>query len=119
MAKFEFRERTIDLEIGDAKFQLVNDSDTGDKMVRIKDELIELLTGDKKLTRDEGVQHCVGIIDSLLGHGASEIIFHGRVMTYDDCVDVIWFIQQEVIENNRSRPGGEVRRAAMRAVGQL
>lgn len=98
MGKFEFRSRTIDLDIAGNMFKLDVDSRIGDKMKSYSADaykLAEEIEKKKKKTED-ALKYCGIVLDELLGTGATDKIFATREMRLEDCLDILYYITDEV-----------------------
>jgi len=101
MGKFEFRDRTLKLDIAGNVFEI--DSAIGDEMVKQKDALVgvvkEFQAGKK--SKEQTIAIYAEYIDKVLGGGAFKKIFAKRIPDLLDCIDVVTYIANEIGEFNR------------------
>lgn len=106
MNKFEFKDRTITLDIAGEKFEIKADSEFSRSMSRLQKEAAvmsrELKGGSK--TYEDALKLCTTILDDVLGTGAVKRIFKKRKITVEDCADILFFIENEIREVNKEIP---------------
>ncbi len=101
MGKFEFRDRTVTLDIAGNVFKI--DAAIGEELApkrkMLQDVVKEFIDGKK--TKSDVIKIYAECINSALGDGAFEKIFEKRIPDLLDCVDIITFIANEIGEFNR------------------
>ena len=95
MGKFEFKNRTIELDIAGNKFSVEADTRTGDKMKQYEKTAQEM--ADNNASNQEALDFCKKVMDEVLGKGAVNVIFKGREVLLDDCVDILVYVSGEVV----------------------
>ena len=98
MSKFEFRDRNLELEIVGVKFNLEVNAALGDRMTEHGKALSELADDIEQgvMAKDTASDLCAKLIDDILGEGTVKKIFTSRNVNFDDCVDILQFIIDEV-----------------------
>ena len=101
MGKFEFRDRTVTLDIAGNVFEI--DAAIGEQLVEQKDDLVitvkEFQNGNK--TKNETIKAFSQYIDKALGDGAFKKIFEKRIPDLLDCMGIVTYIANEIADFNR------------------
>lgn len=110
MGKFEFRNRTVELDIAGNKFAVEADTRIGDRMKEFGE--IAQKMAKEKASNEEGLTFCKAVITELLGENAIDAIFKGREILLDDCVDILVYVAEEVTRFRKSINGNRAQRRA-------
>ena len=101
---FNFRDQNIRLEICG---EFYNIPATSDLMNSVKEVGQELAECGKAVTDEKDVEalceKCAGFVDKLLGEGADERIFRGRVKNIYDYIDLLTYISNGITAFTRQR----------------
>ena len=101
---FNFRDQNIRLEICG---EFYNIPVTSDLMNSVKEVGQELAECGKAVTDEKDVEalceKCAGFVDRLLGEGADERIFRGRVKNIYDYIDLLTYISNGITAFTRQR----------------
>lgn len=101
MGKFEFRDRTLKLDIAGNVFEI--DAAVGEDLAVQRETLInaakEFQSGKK--TKDDTIKVYAEHINRSLGEGAFEKIFAKRIPDLVDCMGIMTFISNEISEFNK------------------
>ena len=101
---FNFRDQNIRLEICG---EFYNIPVTSDLMNSVKEVGQELAECGKAVTDEKDVEalceKCAGFVDKLLGEGADERIFRGRVKNIYDYIDLLTYISNGITAFTRQR----------------
>lgn len=101
---FNFRDQNIRLEICG---EFYNIPVTSDLMNSVKEVGQELAESGKAVTDEKDVEalceKCAGFVDRLLGTGADERIFRGRVKNIYDYIDLLTYISNGITAFTRQR----------------
>lgn len=101
---FNFRDQNIRLEICG---EFYNIPVTSDLMNSVKEVGQELAESGKAVTDEKDVEalceKCAGFVDRLLGTGADERIFRGRVKNIYDYIDLLTYISNGINAFTRQR----------------
>lgn len=101
---FNFRDQNIRLEICG---EFYNIPVTSDLMNSVKEVGQELAESGKAVTDEKDVEalceKCAGFVDKLLGEGADERIFSGRVKNIYDYIDLLTYISNGINAFTRQR----------------
>ena len=101
---FNFRDQNIRLEICG---EFYNIPVTSDLMNSVKEVGQELAESGKAVTDEKDVEalceKCAGFVDKLLGEGADERIFRGRVKNIYDYIDLLTYISNGITAFTRQR----------------
>ena len=101
---FNFRDQNIRLEICG---EFYNIPVTSDLMNSVKEVGQELAESGKAVTDEKDVEalceKCAGFVDKLLGEGADEKIFRGRVKNIYDYIDLLTYISNGITAFTRQR----------------
>lgn len=119
MAKFEFRSRDLELDVAGNVFTIEVGPTLGDKMKAHSDSAYELADEIKNGTKrdSDATEYCLGVIDELFGTGASDKIFAERDASLGDCLDILYFVTDEVSKHNARSGNRAQRRAAGKKQG--
>lgn len=96
MGKFEFRDRTVKLNIAGNAFEI--DAAVGEELHEQKTILVNAIKEfqEGKRTRNETITIYEEYFNKILGDGAFKKIFAKRVPTIMDCSDLLVFITDEI-----------------------
>ena len=101
---FNFRDQNIRLEICG---EFYNIPVTSDLMNSVKEIGQELAESGKAVADEKDVEalceKCAGFVDKLLGEGADERIFRGRVKNIYDYIDLLTYISNGINAFTRQR----------------
>jgi|GEM_PF-7041553 len=100
MKQFKFRKKTISLDFEGKVYEVENSANLTAIFERMGRELSEMKDN---TTHSEFYDRLRCYIDELLGEGASEDIFEGREPDMFDCIDVINYIKDAVVEEAETR----------------
>lgn len=104
MGKFEFRDRTINIDIAGDVFPVTVTTKVGDTMKgfaqQAKALVSEVASGQK--TDADAVKLLTEVIDGILGTGAVKKIFADRELEIIDLCDIIRFVAAEIKEFNEN-----------------
>lgn len=101
MGKFEFRDRTLKLDIAGSVFEI--DAAVGEALVSQRQTLMSAVEQfrDGKKTKDEVIGLYAEHINNTLSDGAFDKIFAKRIPDILDCIDIVTFIANEIGDFNR------------------
>ena len=101
MSKFEFRNRTVKLDIEGNVFEI--DAGVGEDLAQKKDALVDAAKAYKsgEKTKGEAVKVYAEHINKILGNGAFEKIFAKRKPDLLDCMEVVTYVANEIADFNR------------------
>lgn len=100
MAKFNFNSNFIELDIENHHFQ-IDAMEVQAKAPIIREKMNEIvkIAGAESFDGDIIEQSCRTVcacIDDMLGSGAGAKVFAGRTVNFFDCMDLYFFVQNEV-----------------------
>lgn len=110
MGGFEFRDRSVTLELRGHTFQIEVDTALGDQLMeigpRITQNGADYVSGKK--TKEQCIAEMQADVDSILGEGAADKLLAGRPerCRLDDLVDIAVYIVKVVGEENEKRLAG-------------
>lgn len=101
MSKFEFRNRTVKLDIAGNVFEI--DAGIGEDLAMQKDALVDAVKAYQagKKSQNDTVKIYSERINKLLGDKAFEKIFAKRKPDLLDCMSIMTFIANEIADFNR------------------
>jgi|GEM_PF-1826496 len=139
IAPFQFKSRELNLDVAGVKFVIdLSKEGSADKLVEVgtnavkkAEELRSIpddgLTDEEKARQalaivKEATKFTLSAIDKILGEGASDKIFEGRIVDYYDSIDVLGYVINSVKQANANRiaerSGQYTNRAQKRAVSK-
>lgn len=111
MAKFEFKNNAVELEINGQNFSVELTNDVILACDRLKDgagNFVEALSGaqnteDAKERLTETCDFLAKGIDNILGEGSAKKIFETATVTLLNLTDIIFFIRTEIISSIKAK----------------
>jgi hypothetical protein len=98
MATFEFKNNTIELKIAGDIYHVKPTPELTDRIIEFEKKWFDMVSDAENgvVENEKFISQCKIVIDVILGAGAFEKIFAGRVQNIEDCTDVAVFIFNEI-----------------------
>lgn len=110
VASFEFRDRSIPVEIHGEQYAIKCDMGTVNAVQTLSAQFPELGSEDQKAQMEKMAE----LVDAVLGSGATKAIFSSRPLNLPDLTDLIDFLAKEISAENRRNERAARRAAAKR-----
>jgi hypothetical protein len=98
MKNFKFRSNVIEVDIEGHQFVIEPTPDLTERVVEFEKKWLGMVSDAENgiVENERVISQCKIVIDVILGAGAFEKIFTGRVQNIEDCTDVAVFIFNEI-----------------------